>query len=128
MPKTKFFKEPQQENPMDLNAILQEAQKLQHDMEQIQNKLESEEISATSDSGDVTVKITGNNKFTALTISETLKNAPIEKIQTTILSTFQKALDASHNKNQEAIKKITAGLALPTLDQIKATAQKAAKE
>lgn len=113
---------------MDLNEILKEAQKLQQDMEHIQKQIETEEISATSDTGDVTVKITGSQKITGLTIAESLKSASIEKLQNTILATFQKAIDAALKKNQEAMKKITANLALPSLEEIKATAQKAPKE
>lgn len=112
---------------MELNDILQEAQKIQQNIEQIQKKLETEEISVSSEKGDVTVKITGNNKFTSLVITESLKNGSTEELQKTVLATLQKALDTVRDKNQAAIKEITASLALPSLDEIKATAQKAPK-
>lgn len=112
---------------MELKDILEETQKVQKNMEELQKKLESEEISVTSDKGNVMVKITGNNKLTALTIDESLKNGSTEELQKTILTTIQKGIDASREKNQEAMKEITAMLSLPTLDEIEALAQKAPK-
>lgn len=108
--------------------MIEEAQKVQKNIENIQKKLETEEISVISDDRNVTVKITGNNKFTGLTIAENLKNVPIDELQKTVLTTFQKAIDAAHKKNEEAIKEITASLKLPTLEEIKTTAQKAPKK
>lgn len=112
---------------MELNEMLEEVKKVQKNIEDIQKKLETEEISITSDEGSVTIKITGDSKFTALTIAENLKNASTVELQKVVLATFQKALDTARKKNQEAMKEITASLALPTLKEIKATAQKAPK-
>jgi len=107
---------------MDINEMIKEAQKLQYDMVEIQQKLANEEITVSNDSGDVKVKITGN-KFTALTISDSLKQESAEKLQEAVLSTFQKALDASIKKNREALEKITSNLSLPIQEEMKATQQ-----
>lgn len=108
---------------MDLNEIVKEAQKFQHDMEEIQKQLANEEIAVSSDSGDVKVEIKGN-QFTSLKIAESLQKESPEKLQEVVLSTFQKALDASIKKNQEALKKITANLSLPIQEEIKSGVQK----
>lgn len=112
---------------MELTKILQEAQELQHKLENIQKELDSKEITITNDEKSVTIKITGNGKITALTLTENIKNTPTEKLQKEILTTIQKAIDAVRKENQEAMQEMNSLLALPTLDEIKALAQKAPK-
>lgn len=104
---------------MDLNDMLKEAQKLQKDMEDIQKKLETEEISVSNSSGTITVAVTGSNKFVALTLKEEVKNLSIGELQSEILKTFQHASEMARQKHEEAMKQITASLSLPSLDEIK---------
>lgn len=112
---------------MEITEMLEEAKKLQKDIERIQKQVETEEFTITSDANDVTIKVTGDNKFTSLVIAESLKKTSGDALEKTVLATIQKAIDAVRKKNEEAMKKITASLALPTLDEIKAVAQKAPK-
>lgn len=110
---------------MDLNDMLKEAQKLQKDMEDIQQKLENEEFPVSNDDGTVTVTLTGSSKLKSLVIKESLKNGPLEGLQREVLKTFQKGIETARKKHEEAMKKITASLSLPSLDEIKSMAQKA---
>jgi len=112
---------------MNINIMLEEAQKVQKNIEEIQKKLETEEITISDDAGTIKIKLTGGNKFTELTIAEKLKNGSVEELQKALLATIQKAIDVSRQKNQEAMKEITESLALPSLEEIKATAAKAPK-
>lgn len=109
---------------MDLNEMLKEAQKLQQDMEQMQKKIENEETTVVSDTGDVTVKLKGNNHFTSLIIAESLKNSSVDELQKVVMATIQKAIDEVSAKNREVMKEMAGKLSLPSLDEIKATAQK----
>lgn len=103
---------------MNINSMLEEAQKVQKNIEQIQKKLETEEISISNDAKTVTA---------VLTIAESLKNGSTQELQKEVIATFQKAIDVVRKKNQEAMEEISASLALPTLEEIKATAAKAPK-
>lgn len=104
---------------MDLNEMLKEAQKLQKEMEDIQKKLETEEISVSNPAGTIKVAITGSNKFLSLNLKEEVKNLPLQELQSEILKTFQAAIEAARKTHEEAMKQITASLSLPNLDDIK---------
>lgn len=99
--------------------MLKEAQKLQKEMEDIQKKLETEEISVSNQAGTIKVAITGSNKFLSLDLKDEIKNLSTQELSAEILKTFQEAIEAARKKHEEAMKLITASLSLPGLDDIK---------
>lgn len=99
--------------------MLKEAQKLQKDMEDIQRKLETEELLASNDSGNIVVTVTGAGKFISLTFKDEAKNKSAEELKQEILKAFQQASEVARKKHEEAMKQITASLALPNFDEIK---------
>lgn len=112
------------ENYMDLNEMLKEAQKLQKDMEDIQKKLETEEIPVSNDSGTITVTVTGAGKFISLAFKEEVKTKSVEELKSEILKAFQQASEMARKKHEEAMKQITASLSLPNFDDIKPTTRR----
>lgn len=111
---------------MNINKIIEETKIIQQDIENIQKKLENEEISMTSDTQDVTLKMRGN-KFIDLDIKEDLKNSSKDKLENRILEVLQKAFDERALRNQETMGKIFEKLTPPTMEEIKAAAQIAPK-
>ncbi len=103
---------------MDLNEMLKEAQKLQKDMEDITKRLETEEILVASDTGSIRVWVTGSGKFQKLEINDEFLKGDARGVEKEILSTFQKAVEVSRKKHEEAMKQITENLSLPNFDEM----------
>lgn len=105
---------------MDLNEMLKEAQKLQKDMENITRQLETEEILVTNDSSNIRIWVTGSGKFQKLEINDEFLKGDPRGVEKEILSTFQKAVEVSRQKHEEAMKQITENLSLPNFDEMQA--------
>lgn len=101
---------------MDLDNMLKQAQKLQEDMEAIQKKLEEEVIEVSGDR--VKIYITGSNEFKSVEIDETLIKEGKDALETAVLAACQKAVKAAREQHEKAMKDITSGLELPSLDEI----------
>jgi len=99
--------------------MLKEAQKLQKEMEDVQKKLETEEITVSNPSRSIKITITGSNKFLSVELKEEVKALPLNELQSELLQTCQNAIEAARKKHEEAMKQITASLSLPSLDDIK---------
>lgn len=111
---------------MDLDAILKQAQKLQEDMEDIQNKIKKAEAKVSSGGGAVTASITGATEFKSIKISEELLKEPKEVIEQTLLIACNEAVQRAQEIHQEYMKKITEQLELPNVDELKNLAAGAA--
>lgn len=103
---------------MDLNEMLKEAQKLQKDMENITKELETEEILVANDASTVRVWVTGSGKFQKLEIDDAFLKGDPRGVEKEILSTFQKAVEVARKKHEEAMKRITENLSLPSFDEM----------
>lgn len=76
--------------------MIQRIQQLQQQLAESQAKLAAESVSATSGRGAVTVRMTGDQKCTAVSISaDLLKDADAEMVQDLVLSAVNQALDKS---------------------------------
>ena len=57
---------------MNINALMQQAQKMQRQMEKKRQELESKEFEFTSNGGAIQIKILGSKQITSLQIDEDL--------------------------------------------------------
>ena len=103
---------------MDMNKMLEQAQKLQQDMENAQKRLESEEVEVSSGGGAVVIKITGSSEFKSVKINEELYKEGKVAVEQAVLAALQEAIKAAKNKHEDAMKHLTSGLDLPGLDDL----------
>lgn len=101
---------------MDLQNMLKQAQKLQKDMEDAQNRLETEEEKVSIDGCECS--ITGSTELKSLKISEDLYKKGAAAIEKAALNALKEAISKSKKKHEEAMKKITSGLELPDLGNL----------
>src|SRR5512135_408136 len=92
-------------------GMMQQIQRLQQQMEEAQEKLAAETVSATAGGGAVKVTMTGDQKCQSVEIDpELLKDADPEMLQDLILSAVNMALDQSRQLASERLGPLTGGL------------------
>ncbi len=107
----KGFKSPKMQNPMSMMGSLQ---KLQEQMQVIQEKLADETVTASAGGGAVKVTMTGDQHCRLVEFDpEILKDADVEMLQDLILTAVNSALDASRQLAADRMGPLTGGLGLP---------------
>ena len=93
------------------NAMMQQIQKLQKQMEEAQAKLAEETVSATAGGGAIKVTMTGDKKCKSVEISpEFLKDADAEMLQDMVLSAVNMALDESRALQEKLMGPLAGGM------------------
>ncbi|MCB1195682.1 YbaB/EbfC family nucleoid-associated protein [bacterium] len=99
---------------MGMGKILKQAQKMQREMERVQEELAAKELEVTAGGGMVTIKITGEQKITGIKIKpEVVKSGDIEDIEDLIVAAVNQAIDESKKMMSDEMGKITGGLNIP---------------
>lgn len=95
-------------------GIMSQVQKMQEEMAKTQEALGSEEVTATSGGGVVTVVAAGNQTIKSLTIKpEAVSADDVEMLQDMILAAVNEALEKARALEQERMGSLTGGLGLP---------------
>ena len=95
----------------NMGAIMKQAQKMQEEMQKVQDNLENITVEASSGGGMVTAKV--NCKFKILSISiepEVLKEDDKEMMEDLIVAAINQALQDAQEKANEEMSKVTGGL------------------
>jgi DNA-binding YbaB/EbfC family protein len=104
----KGFKAPKMNNPM---GMMGQIQKLQEQIQQVQEQLAVETVTASAGGGAVKITVTGNQVCKAVEIDpELLKDADVEMLQDLILTAFNNALEASRDMAAERLGPLAGGL------------------
>ena len=100
--------------PQNMNAMLKQAQKMQDDMAELQEELDSREYEVSAGGGAVTVKINGKKELLAIDIEpEIVDPDDIETLCDVLIAGINEAVRKVEDTNAEAISKITGSLNLP---------------
>ncbi len=92
-------------------GMLQQLQKLQRQMEEAQEKLKVETVSATSGGGAIKITMTGDQRCTGVEIApEFLKDADAEMLQDMLLTAVNLALDKSRELQEKMMGPLAGGL------------------
>ncbi len=92
-------------------GMMQQIQRLQKQMEEVQAKLAEETVTASAGGGAVKVVMTGDQKCRSVEISpELLKDADAEMLQDLVLSAVNMALEQSRQLASERLGPLTGGL------------------
>ena len=104
----KGFKGKGQQNPMGMMGQLQ---KLQEQMQQAQEQLANETVTATAGGGAVKIVVTGDQRCESVTIDPAvLQEGDVEMLQDLILAALNSALDASRKLAMDRLGPLSSGL------------------
>ena len=95
----------------NMAQIMKQAQKMQEEMQQVQDNLEKITVEATSGGGMVTV--VANCKFKILSISiepEVYKEEDKEMLEDLVIAAVNQAISSAQDKANEEMQKVTGGL------------------
>lgn len=96
---------------MDLKGMMQQAAKMQQQMQKIQEELANKTVEASAGGGMVKVVATGKQQITSITIDpEVLKLNDREMLQDLVLVGVNEALKASQELVTQEMGKLTGGL------------------
>ena len=102
--------------PGNMNQILKQAQKMQSDMQKMQEELESKEIETSVGGGAVTVKVNGKKEVVDIQIKpEVVDPDDIEMLQDLVLSAINEALRNVDDMQSSQMNKLTGGMNIPGL-------------
>ncbi len=100
--------------PGNMNQLLKQAQKMQTDMQKMQEELESKELEASVGGGAVTVN--GKKEVIDIQIKpEVVDPDDIEMLQDLVLSAVNQALRSVDDMQSSQMNKITGGMNIPGL-------------
>lgn len=99
---------------MNMNNLMKQAQKMQQQMAEAQEELESKSLEVTSGGGAVKVVITGKKMLTDIVIApEVIDPDDIEMLQDLVLTTVNEAIRQAEELSTNEMNKITGGMGLP---------------
>lgn len=94
--------------------MIKKAQKMQEDMQKMQEELENATYTATAGGGVVTATVSGRREVTALEIDpEAVDPEDVEMLQDMVIAAVNEALRNAETAAAEGMQKITGGLNLP---------------
>lgn len=102
--------------PQNMQAMLKQAQKMQEDMQSLQQELDEKVHEISAGGGAVTLKIKGNREITELNLSEDVVDPDdIETLQDLVIAAVNEAIKTVEKYNTEEMGKVTSGLSMPGL-------------
>lgn len=98
----------------DIMKLMQQAQQMQSRLQEIQDELEKQSVSATAGGGMVTVTADGKGQVTQITIDPSIVNASdVEMLEDLVLIAVRDAQKKAAELAASEMGKLTGGLDLP---------------
>lgn len=102
--------------PGNMNNMMKQVQKMQRDMERIQQEIEATEFETSVGGGAVTVKVNGKKELLAVTLDESVVDPDdIEMLQDLILAAVNQANKIAEEAVAKEMGKVTGGMNIPGL-------------
>jgi len=99
---------------VDMQGMLRQVQKMQQDMEKVQNQLAEKSITEESGGGMVKATVNGKGLISALTIDpEVINKDDKEMLEDLLVAAINKALESSKKMSEEEMAKVTKGMMPP---------------
>ena len=94
-----------------MQQLMRQAQKLQQQMQETQDKLDEAEYEATAGGGMVTVKVSGKREITSIAIDpQVVDPDDIEMLQDLITAAVNEALRKGEEAREEAMNRMAPGM------------------
>jgi hypothetical protein len=98
----------------DMMKLVQQAQEMQSRLQQIQDGLEAQTVSATSGGGMVTATVDGKGQVRGVKIDPTVVDpSDVEMLEDLVLAAVGEAQKKAQAAAQEQMQQLTGGLQLP---------------
>jgi DNA-binding YbaB/EbfC family protein len=102
--------------PGNMQAMIRQAQKMQEDMQALQEELDAKEYDVSAGGGMVNVKITGKKEILSIDIKpEIVDPDDIETLSDILVAAVNQAIRHVDTTNNEAMEKVTGGMNMPGL-------------
>ena len=102
--------------PQNMNAMLKQAQKMQADMEMLQEDLDNREYEVSVGGGVIGVKINGKKEILSIDIKpEIVDPDDIETLSDTLVAAVNEAIKKVEDTNASEMQKITGQINVPGL-------------
>ena len=102
--------------PQNMQAMIKQAQKMQEDMERVQNELAEEVIEISAGGGAVKIEIKGTRELVSIKLDpDVVDPDDIETLEDLIVAAVNEAIKTVDSKSNEAMSKVTAGINMPGL-------------
>lgn len=100
----------------NMNSVLKQAQKMQEEMERIQQETEEENIEATSGGGAVRVIVNGKKELVEIKLDpDAVDPDDVETLEDLIMAAVNEAVKKAEDMMEERMGAITGGLNIPGL-------------
>ena len=102
--------------PQNMNSMIKQAQKMQADMETLQEELDAREYEVSVGGGAVGIKISGNKEILSITLKpEIVDPEDIETLSDTLVAAVNEAIRKVEDTNAAEMQKITGDINVPGL-------------
>lgn len=106
-------------NQMNMSSMLEQAQKMQQSLLEIQEKLAEEIVEGSAGHGAVKVRLTGKHEVKSVHIKpEAVDPDDLEMLEDLLVTAFNHAIELANQKASEQMSAVTGGLSIPGLDSI----------
>lgn len=100
--------------PQNMNAMIQQAQKMQEEMNALQEDLDNREYEVSAGGGAVSVKINGKRQILALEIApEIVDPDDIETLSDILVAAVNEAVKRVDDTNNAEMSKLTGSMGMP---------------
>ena len=100
----------------NMNNMLNQFQKMQTDMQKMQEELSNKEFETTSGGGAVTVKVNGKKELLSIKIKEEVVDKDdVEMLEDLILSAVNQAMSQADESMSSGLSSVTGGMNIPGL-------------
>ena len=95
----------------NMQQIMRQAQKMQQDIQRVQQELEEKEVEATAGGGVVTVTVTGAKAFKSIKINpEAVDPDDVEMLEDLVLAAVNEGLRKAEELANTEMSKVTGGM------------------
>lgn len=100
----------------NMSNVIKQAQKMQEEMEKVQNELEDKTVDATSGGGAVQVVVNGKKEIVSIKISpEAVDPDDVETLEDLVIAAVNDGIKKADEMMAEGMSAVTGGLNIPGL-------------
>lgn len=100
----------------NMNSVIKQAQKMQEEMERVQNELEDKTVDASSGGGAVEVTANGKKEIVSIKIKpEAVDPEDVETLEDLVMVAVNEAIKKADDMMAEGMSAVTGGINIPGL-------------